>query len=66
MGDGKAEFNIPLYRYKRKGLQKETLNLKREIKEDGICCVFWYKRASKTPTDVTETFFVNSPWQTGL
>lgn len=37
-----------------------------EIKEDGISCVFWYKKASKIPTDVTETLIREFALANGL
>ncbi len=36
-------------------LQKEISHLKKEIEEDGIIWISWYKKASKIPTDITET-----------
>lgn len=45
---------IHLFAKRMTDLDKNILEIKSEIKEDGIIWVSWYKKASKILTDVTE------------
>ncbi len=54
--DNKVKKNfIHYFAIKARDLQKEISHLKKEIEEDGIIWISWYKKASKIPTDITET-----------
>jgi hypothetical protein len=37
-----------------KDIRKDMLPLKNEIAENGMIWISWYKKISKTPTDITE------------
>jgi hypothetical protein len=66
-GDKKVKKNfIHYFAIKTKDLQKEIPNLKKEIAEDGIIWVSWYKKSSKIPTDVTENMVRDLALANGL
>lgn len=57
---------IHYFATKAKELQTDILSLKREIKEDGIIWISWYKKASRLPTDITENFIRELALANGL
>jgi len=67
INDKKIKKNfIHYFATQAKKLQKDILLIKKEIEEDGIIWVSWYKKASKIPTDVTENFIRELALANGL
>jgi len=67
INDKKIKKNfIHYFARQAKKLQKDILLIKKEIEEDGIIWVSWYKKASKIPTDVTENFIRELALANGL
>src|SRR6185312_960689 len=67
INDTKIKKNfIHYFARQAKKLQKDILLIKKEIEEDGIIWVSWYKKASKIPTDVTENFIRELALANGL
>jgi hypothetical protein len=57
---------IHYFATKAKDLERDILYIKNEIEKDGIIWVSWYKKASKMPTDVTESFIRELALANGL
>jgi len=67
INDKKIKKNfIHYFARQAKKLQKDILLIKKEIEEDGIIWVSWYKKTSKIPTDVTENFIRELALANGL
>ena len=49
-----------------KTFEKEVVKLKDEIEKDGMIWFSWYKKASKIPTDLTESIVRNTILTMGL
>jgi len=57
---------IHLFAKNQKVLDKYFLQIKDEIKKDGMIWISWYKKASKIPTDLNEDIIRNTALANGL
>ena len=64
-----AKSNIDFIHYftsKQATLTKDILSLKKQLAQDGMIWVSWYKKSAKMPTDVTEDIVRNLALKNGL
>jgi hypothetical protein len=64
-----AKSNIDFIHYfatKEVALAKDILSLKKQLAQDGMIWISWYKKSAKIPTDVTENIVRNLALKNGL
>ena len=65
--DGKSLLDVVIFFTKqRKEVEKELPRLRRKIKQNGMICVSWPKKASGVATDVTEDIIRDTALGCGL
>ena len=64
-----AKSNLDFIHYfetNQKTFRKEILKLKKQLAQDGMIWISWYKKSAKMPTDITEDIIRNFALKNGL